>query len=477
MRNFIFIWIALLVIFAVGCGGGGTEPIADSNPGFDQMVKAPEITLDKIPNWNGDPLRGSQYPDPIPDVYSAFDFPIEWQTGWDRSWGGYSDSTFDKWCLIFDYGDPVEGDNYHWMNAVMVYGQFNGDTEDNWYMHFTFTDDVDFPGFPASGYDDASAFYGFADAAVHIDYDDRMPSQVGKFDYKFDLTSEDADGKVPYSDYGLIPSGLYLPLFDGGKKGTEIFDPAANGGVFDIAIHATVTYIDYFELFDEFGDPLVPAQFDHEYFGDDTGWGTGCLGKDSALFTMVEDKGYKAWNPGTSYGINSYWKVEFMEQDWFPWPSPDANPFGGWCTDPSTMYNGGYPNTTHDPYVVDVYSCYDTANLPNYAMSDHWDLISWILNERMDPDSVFYDYHYKYTQRAIWYFKYGNAGGMADTTGGAGVGITLPNTFVDALIDAAKANGENYYPGEGEYFAAILFPANSDGESTAFQMNIIAVDP
>lgn len=193
----------------------------------------------------------------------------------------------------------------------------------------------------------------------------------------------------------------------------------------------------------------------------------------------------RAWAYSNDNGwTRSYWKLQFNPNTYpeFP-PNYEVEPYwAGWCTDPQAMFNNYF-------YPVEVMSCYD-PNLPDYAKSDNWDLISYILNAR---ESGYYDdnmpeelgdWTFRDIQDSIWFFKFG--------------GNTEPSPDADYfgdpdrrawIIADAEANGENYCPGSGEYYAVILWPLPPgendnlsrfyyfDDFETPAQMNIIAVDP
>jgi len=195
-----------------------------------------------------------------------------------------------------------------------------------------------------------------------------------------------------------------------------------------------------------------------EEYGWDKKWGgyfTTCLKPVFTPFPMQFQGTYP-------YSPYAYWKLTFTgTPQWTPWP---GNPVGGWCVDPRYYYQD-LVNTT-------IYSCYD-PDLPGYAQSDNWDLISYMLDQRMTPGTIFANAAYMDFQEAVWYFKYG----LSSYTPADGDPAWN-------LINAAKANGEDYCPGDGDYFACILWPGDDIGGPgiggtypTNYQMLIIAVDP
>lgn len=125
-----------------------------------------------------------------------------------------------------------------------------------------------------------------------------------------------------------------------------------------------------------------------------------------------------------------------------------------------------------------IYSSYD-PNLPAYAQSANWDLISYMLNERFcEPGSIFATASAATFQNAVWFFKYG----LSTFTPPA-------NDPSWALIENAKENGENFIPcacddEDCHWFAGIIWPGTSTGGPgiggnypTDYQMLIFALDP
>jgi len=430
MKKYLLITLVLLLsAWLAGCSGSRVDGVGDGSHDAIALTKGPEIPLDKVTNWDGSPPRGSTVPDPVPD--------------------------YSGWCMYY-------GQYYKYGGAEL---ELDPDGMDpGWYMHYWLTLDAA---------DDGWGFY-----QLHVGYwitiDDNFPKKggiPGKYQDKWEW--------VPVYD-GTPPTDYYLPLSD--------YDPDTYGY---LAVHAVVIKGEW--VLNDAGTWVWNTT------ANETGWGGACgpgKGQSDEDFDPwgdnTWDKKWGGWTtPGSSpslpvftptdwhctgsahYPPLAYWKIYF-NPDIVEANSPfvpkywEAEPWGGWCTDPRTWGGGDS--------LVKLYSCYDPT-LPTYAMSDHWDLISWILNEYMDPGGSLYGYNWQYIQRAIWHFKYGNAGGLAPTSTGSGVPYTANTPGVKAVIDAALAYGENYYPGEGEWYAVILWPGvNANGE-TLFQMNIIAVDP
>jgi len=352
------------------------------------------------------------------------------------------------------WSDPTPGDPYNWRWCSM-YGQWYNRGGANlaynppgydpgYYMHYWLTSEA-----IADGWGLYQCHVAYWPSGT--DVDDKKDGIPGKYPFKWEWTPV-------YDDYP--PGEYYLYLGDE-------FDPAADTLM---AIHSVIIK-GYWEL--NYAGEWVWVETANE-----TGWGANCGGKygdgtwdwdgdwdkkwggwvDSEstynlpIFDPVLDKCYKAWH----YGPYSYWRVRFTTEDWYPFPG--SNDWVGWCTDPRTM-------STNTEYCVDVYSCYD-PDLPAYAASDNWEFIAYLINQRNKGEGI-YDVDWTlqankdHFQNAVWYFKYGPGNSMGAMPGGLG----------GQFVNDAKANGDNYYPMAGEWYAAILWPELS------VQMNIIEVDP
>lgn len=188
---------------------------------------------------------------------------------------------------------------------------------------------------------------------------------------------------------------------------------------------------------------------------------------------------------GYHWGYMSYWDVVFTTPVGLPPGSygqspchPPGDYYVGWCVDQGHCIRSGYP------YNVLVYSSYD-PNKPDWADSDNWDMVNYLINQRRHGVyGSFTGYSCAYTlkknafENALWYF----IGVVAPP----GLGITgVPDydpskhDLYDSLITDALANGDNYIPGPGDYYALVLFDRDRalTNEEQRFQMNIIEVDP
>ncbi len=243
----------------------------------------------------------------------------------------------------------------------------------------------------------------------------------------------------------------------------EEFDPAVNYWLFEISL-------------DNFADKSALFIATHAATTNgETIWGGDWNGGDTSY-----DFEWKKWGGGFStnvmpsyelpafgytstayhWGTESYWDITLNPDSNFPFPG--SNDWVGWCSDPRSLTPGAEKDVT-------LYSCYD-PNLPAYAQSDNWDLISYMMTMRNEGTGV-YDQNWANNtwrqafQDAVWYFKYGP--GTKDTTNWRAL------LFINDAID----NGEEFIPGPGEYFAVILWPGLNSNGVTKFQMNIIEVDP
>jgi hypothetical protein len=170
---------------------------------------------------------------------------------------------------------------------------------------------------------------------------------------------------------------------------------------------------------------------------------------------------------GYHFGTFSYWEIVFEADADAGFPPGSYNgPFGeswvGWCCDETHQMYANYP------YNVHVMSSYDD-DLPPVAQSENWDMINYLINARRSGEGIF---NQNWTsnamktqfQLAVWYL----VGGTGPHPGG------LAGQFVDEAI----ANGDDYIPGDGEFYALILVPdTSSDNNTVRAQMNIIEVDP
>jgi hypothetical protein len=429
LKNVVYLVVASVVLLLVvaSCSGSSTAPdnaldaqlSADSDSTVFPM-KAPEIPLEKGTTTH-EGAHGSVYIDPEPDV-----FPDE---GW----------VVDPASFTMTFGQ-----NYDYGTAELV------EEGSQWYVHYTLTDEA------------IAAGWMYCDAHVGIFADEPNPNKDGKpgqYPYKWD-----AEG-----DHGEFMTEVMLPL---GDFMPQDFEPD-----FCLTIHASICMWGI-TGYDDLGEPIYGV------VDEETGWGgpwTDEWSKRWGGWVCTTAKEYKArtfqpmdrvYNASHSYGNLAYWKVTFTPDGNYPfYPfANNGNPWPGWCTDPTGFRNG---------LNCRAISSYDTVLDGTYAESDHYDLISWMINERNDPTSPYYNYYYGYFQRAVWYFKYGNAGGMHLGSGGPGANYAVTHPMVAQLIADAKAYGENYVPGPGEYYAVLLIPLDADGnlQFGTSQVNIIEVDP
>ena len=170
---------------------------------------------------------------------------------------------------------------------------------------------------------------------------------------------------------------------------------------------------------------------------------------------------------GYHFGAYSYWDIVFTGGDEnFPpgsFNGPHGRTWAGWCADQAhTMYPGL-------PYNVQVFSTYD-PELPSVAQSDNWDMINYLITQRRNNTGGIYSQNWSDNavkvefELALWYF-----------TGGLGA---KPGGLAGQFVDDAIANGDDFIPGSGEWYALVLVPDTStDNNTVRAQMNIIEVDP
>lgn len=202
-------------------------------------------------------------------------------------------------------------------------------------------------------------------------------------------------------------------------------------------------------------------------FGFKNKWGGGFASKTMPTYEFPPNwVEYWASHPGTY----SYWDINF---DASRYPdgnyvvNPKGNAWVGWCVD------GTHSMYANRNYKVKLLSCYD-PELPDFAKSDNWDLISYMITQRR-AGKGFYEKDWKLPvnkntfQYVVWYF-------MGDATFPSGYEINLD--LAKIMIEDAKLRGENFIPSQGQYFGVILFPDTSnDSNLYRSQMNIIEVDP
>ncbi|MCB1220618.1 MAG: hypothetical protein H7A35_03515 [Planctomycetales bacterium] len=169
---------------------------------------------------------------------------------------------------------------------------------------------------------------------------------------------------------------------------------------------------------------------------------------------------------GYHYGTMSYWNMRFFDPVTLPPGSffqGGIEYWAGWCVDKNhTMY----PN--HD-YEVTLYSTYD-QNLPAFAQNDNWDLVNYMVNARRNNGTGIWDQNWNSNaikdqfQAACWKFSDGLD--------------PAPGSLAEAFVNDAIANGEDFIPGPGEFYAILLYPDTStNNNQVRAQMNIIEVDP
>jgi len=127
----------------------------------------------------------------------------------------------------------------------------------------------------------------------------------------------------------------------------------------------------------------------------------------------------------------------------------------GWCADKlNYVYLGIYYSEVH------LLSSYDMASWPADALADprldlEWDKINYIINHKQGTGNE--------VQDALWYFTNG---------------ITPPTATGQAMVDDANANGDGWFPTEGQNMALICYhPYRSTYPAGVVQLTFIEVDP
>lgn len=371
------------------------------------------------------------------------------------SWDEEGAPDFAKWDIIF-------GQQYPLGTAEIV---LDGGA---YYMKYTLTQ---------AAIDDG---WRYIDAAVNL-WVGEPPDKAdvpGKYPYKWSVAGYDA---------GLTE--VLLPI------GTSIPED------FGIAIHASLW------------QPTYDAYGTLTGYNNETGWGglywatkaraegaywTGNWKKWGGYMTYSDTKAEvlpvftpfdMTFSALYNYDLGSYWKLRFTTSvpgslspyTWDYIALGGVNYTRGWCVDPQYL-----ANVTE---TAKVYSCFDPS-LPNYAKDPDWDIISYMLDQRYGGSAsnpnIYFSASVNTFQKALWYFKYGNYqvdynGANADTRIGGYDAAT------HALIDDATANGENYVPGPGDWFAGVMWPGNNiphkygsnpaGNENTNYQMLIVGIDP
>lgn len=433
----VFRWCTLLCVLAVslfvfGCSGGSSTD-KPTQTSMDVPYKPGPADAAKIPaagTYNG------EYQDNTPDNWS-----------WDMIYG--------QWYFLGSAEITFDGTNY--------------------YMHYTLS-----PEAIADG-------WGFCGA--HVD----IVSDPG------DFPKNGAPGQFPWGwdwipVYPDTPPTSYDLLLDGWTPPDD--------GLFYIAVHAVICKGSWVE--DDSGN------WNWVETANQTGWGgvwnaksedfdgehwSGTWGKKWGgwYYTGDDDGRYPIWDDfekeyyASHYGPVSYWGVHFTDNDpgsfYFDPAYWQENPWVGWCTDP--RYYG--PGTT---VTVQMYSCYD-PDLPDYAKSNNWDMISYMINQRHNPDSGGpfdgVDWSIQSNkdafQYAVWYFKYGPTAPWSPQADDDYWYVTISDgSLADSFIQYAIANGDGYFPHPGEWYAAVMWPLDGYNGQRAhtppgFQTNIVEIDP
>jgi hypothetical protein len=153
-------------------------------------------------------------------------------------------------------------------------------------------------------------------------------------------------------------------------------------------------------------------------------------------------------NPTVHWGLYSYFDVEFTDvPDGFEWlyEGWDMNGYWlGWCADKLALLDHGVEYCD-----VMLYSSLEPETFPDDDDFDmDWARVNYILNHKQgDKEDV---------QDAIWYF---------------GNGIMPPPGPGQDMVEDAMANGGDFYPEEGDWFAVICYVSPDD------QLMFIEVDP
>jgi len=146
------------------------------------------------------------------------------------------------------------------------------------------------------------------------------------------------------------------------------------------------------------------------------------------------------------WGVQSYFDTTITGTGY---TGPEGNPYNvwddtwvGWCADEYHYINPG------QEYEVTLWSTYDPGNpWPD----EDWPNVNYLLNHK-DPTATKVQ-----IQEAIWYFVDGGYGGS--------------DPIVIGMIDDAEANGDDFYPEEGQWFAVIC------DAGPCVQHTFIEVDP
>lgn len=198
-------------------------------------------------------------------------------------------------------------------------------------------------------------------------------------------------------------------------------------------------------------------------FGFGKKWGGGFTTRVMPMPELPDDT---VTYSGHHYGKYSYWGVEFSEA--LSLPPGSYNESGhtryvGWCLDHNHYM---YTNT---PYDVTLYSSYD-QDVPAFGQNDNWDLVNYMLTQRRNNGTGIWDQNWNSNtvkdqfQAACWKFSNG-----VDPASGS---------MAESFVNDAIANGDNFIPGPGDFYAVILFPNTDTNDQTKrAQMNIIEIDP
>ncbi len=192
-------------------------------------------------------------------------------------------------------------------------------------------------------------------------------------------------------------------------------------------------------------------------------WGGGFTTRVMPMPDLPEDT---VTYRGYHFGTMSYWNVRFFDPVTLPPGSffqGGIEYWAGWCVDKNhSMYS-------NRNYEVTLYSSYDTG-IPAFGQNDNYDLINYMLTQRRNNGSGIWDQNWNNDgiktqfQNAVWKFS----DGIEPAAG----------SLAEAFVNDAIANGEDFIPGPGEYYAVILYPDTStNNNSVRAQMNIIEIDP
>jgi hypothetical protein len=135
-------------------------------------------------------------------------------------------------------------------------------------------------------------------------------------------------------------------------------------------------------------------------------------------------------------GTNSYFDVDVTDGGNFDLPNMD---YYGWCADSKINGQDGVPSAAYTPYD-------SRGTLPPMHTVD-WNKVNYIINHKNGASKAA-------IQQAIWNYDNGR---IAWSEGGS-----YSESEVQALIDDAEANGENYVPeNPGEYYSVILWKSRT----------------